>query len=111
MRNLVGIFFRLVICTFFPAIAFAMPGEEQVISGNADFAQVGEGSLEITTSDKAIINYESFNIAENERVRFIQPGSKSCVLNRITGEDPSSALLHKYPESSLEGVKRKKDCD
>jgi filamentous hemagglutinin family protein len=40
-------------------------------------------------SDKAIINWNSFSIGSGEAVRFIQPGSSSVVLNRVTGIDPS----------------------
>lgn len=76
----------------FSVAAVALPQGELVVSGEADFVRVDEGSLHVTTSEKAIINYESFSIGEVESVRFIQPSSKSCVLNRVQGSDPSSIL-------------------
>ena len=40
---------------------------------------------EITASNRSIINYQSFDIAQPETVHFIQPGIESTVLNRISG--------------------------
>ncbi|MBM3198360.1 MAG: filamentous hemagglutinin N-terminal domain-containing protein, partial [Chlamydiae bacterium] len=92
MRNFVAAFFRLAILMLFPAVAFSLPQGEQVVHGEAVFTPGEGGALEVSVSDKAIINYDSFNIAELERVRFVQPGSQSCVLNRVVGGDPSSIL-------------------
>src|SRR3989338_6540196 len=91
MKSFIAAFFKIAVLILFPAGAFALPQGEVVVHGEATFVQ-GEASVEVTTSDKAIINYESFSIAELERVRFVQPGSSSCVLNRVVGGDPSSIL-------------------
>ena len=72
---------------------FAMPQGEKVAAGQADFAS-SDGILQITVSDKAIINYQSFSINEAEHVQFIQPTTKSSVLNRVTSQDPSQILGH-----------------
>ena len=37
-------------------------------------------------------NYKDFQIGSQEKVRFLQNSTKSCVLNRITGENPSQIL-------------------
>ena len=75
-----------------PIVAYTLPVGEQVVNGSAVFSEEMGGSMEIQASDKAIINYDSFNIGKEEKVRFVQPGSDSCVLNRVMGKDPSSIL-------------------
>ncbi|USN99057.1 MAG: filamentous hemagglutinin N-terminal domain-containing protein [Phycisphaeraceae bacterium] len=57
--------------------------------GNATFARRGN-STTITASDRAIINYQSFNLNRSESVRFIQPGAQASVLNRIVSGMPTS---------------------
>ncbi|MBL9031140.1 MAG: filamentous hemagglutinin N-terminal domain-containing protein [Phycisphaerae bacterium] len=64
------------------------PTGGQVASGSATIRQQG-ATTTITASNGAIINYQSFNIAAGETVRFVQPDASSRVLNRVTGPDPS----------------------
>jgi filamentous hemagglutinin family protein len=52
------------------------------------FEQSGNSTV-ITASDKAIINYSSFDIARPEIVEFVQPASTASVLNRILSENPT----------------------
>lgn len=40
-------------------------------------------------SDKAILEWSSFNVAAGDRVLFVQPSAASIVLNRVVGGDPS----------------------
>src|ERR1700722_3670126 len=70
----------------------ALPKVKEVARGNAHIEGNQSNHLRITASDKAIINYESFNIAENQQVTFIQPKSSSAVLNRVQGGNPSSLM-------------------
>ncbi|MBS0627354.1 MAG: filamentous hemagglutinin N-terminal domain-containing protein, partial [Verrucomicrobia bacterium] len=78
----------------FLAIAplFSLPEKETVTTGQADFHSSDKNSLQITASDKTIINYQKFNIAEGEHVQFIQPSASASVLNRVTSKDPSKIL-------------------
>jgi len=62
---------------------------KEVVSGSAQIEGNQSTHLQITTSDKAIIHYDSFTISENQKVTFIQPKSTSAVLNRVKGGDPS----------------------
>ena len=71
-----------------------LASRENVAAGQADFVSSDEHTIQITASDKSIINYQSFSINEAEHVQFIQPTAKSSVLNRITGSDPSQILGH-----------------
>ncbi|MBS0627255.1 MAG: filamentous hemagglutinin N-terminal domain-containing protein, partial [Verrucomicrobia bacterium] len=84
-------FLNLMWPLLFSTVAFSLPQGEQIVHGQAEIAR-GPRTFSITTSDKAIINYGSFNIGEKERVEFIQPSSTSTVLNRVVGSDPSSIL-------------------
>ncbi|MFH1782960.1 MAG: filamentous hemagglutinin N-terminal domain-containing protein [Candidatus Omnitrophota bacterium] len=64
---------------------FALPEGQEVESGTATFQQPNENTLIITADDKAVINFNSFDIAPNETVTFNQPTNTSSVLSRIIG--------------------------
>lgn len=68
--------------------ALAGPQGEQVVHGSAQFIRNGDQTL-IRTSDVAIINYSSFDLASWESVQFLQPGASSRVLNRIQSGMPT----------------------
>ncbi len=61
----------------------ALPEDPQVVEGEASFHAVDEQTLHINASDRSIIQYESFNIGENETVQFFLPDSQASSLNRI----------------------------
>ena len=69
----------------------ANPQGEQVVAGSADFSRSGS-TLQITTSDKVIINWGDFSIGSGEITRFLQPSSTSSALNRVISGNPSSIL-------------------
>ncbi len=71
-----------------PVSVTALPQGEQVIQGDAEFHLDGS-SYSITAADKTIISYDSFNVAKQEHVRFIQPSKDATLLNRVVGSDPS----------------------
>ena len=73
------------------APAMANPHGAEVVAGSASLNAAGS-ALSITTSDKAIINWQGFSIGAGETTRFIQPGATSAVLNRVVSGDPSSLL-------------------
>lgn len=68
---------------------YAAPSGEQVVRGNVQFSRDG-AITRITASNGAIINYRSFNIGAGETVQFIQPNSRSRVLNRVLVNDPTT---------------------
>lgn len=70
------------------ADALAQIDGADVTHGTATF-EVDGSVTTITTSDTAIINYQSFGIAAGETVRFVQPSATSRVLNRINGAAPT----------------------
>src|SRR5665647_38434 len=68
------------------AAAVANPLGAQVVGGNASVQGQGTANVTVTqTTDKAIINWNTFNIGANEATRFVQPGLSLIALNRVTG--------------------------
>ena len=60
-----------------------------VVSGQAAINQIAPNVTNITASDRAIIEYQKFNISNQATVNFLQPSSSAAVLNRIIGNSPS----------------------
>jgi len=70
----------------------ALPISGTVAAGAANISS-STGSMIISQSTpNAIINWQSFNIGQNEAVHFLQPNSSSISLNRVLSSDPSSIL-------------------
>lgn len=78
----------LVAALLAPPAAWANPSGAQVVNGDVSIQQSG-ATTTIRASDQSIINYQSFSIAPNETVQFVQPGAQARVLNRVTGVDAS----------------------
>ena len=96
---LIGVFSWIVSILICPAWGYALPEGGEVVGGAATIQAAGpcEGcdpnQMNIYQStDRALINWNQFNIGANEGVRFVQPGSESVALNRVTGIDPSTIL-------------------
>jgi filamentous hemagglutinin family protein len=69
-----------------------VPQDGSVVGGNdvATITKGGVGVLNINQFEqKAIINWDTFNIGKNAVVNFIQPNARSTALNRVVGSDPS----------------------
>ncbi len=71
---------------------FAAPTGGQVVAGSASIVHNGTLSTVNQTSQKAVINWQSFSIAAHETLNFVQPGRDSIALNRILGQDASQIL-------------------
>src|SRR5438132_12131955 len=71
------------------SVGFANPKGESVVAGQAGFTRAGS-SLKITTSDRAIINWQDFSIQNGETTQFSQPSSSSVTLNRVVSGNPSA---------------------
>src|SRR5438309_8650618 len=67
----------------FPVALIALPSGNEVVSGKVHFSAESEQTLVVTASDRAIINFQNFDIALGEKVQFIQPNSSATVLNRV----------------------------
>jgi filamentous hemagglutinin family protein len=77
-----------------PGLAQAeLPSGATVAGGAASIANLDANHQRITqTSDRAIINWQTFSIGASDYVQFIQPSTSSVALNRITGGTSSSIL-------------------
>ncbi len=76
----------LILSLLSPSIAFALPTGYEAVSGDITFNVVNDNTLQITsTTNQAIINYDTFNIGFGETVQFFTPDSTSSILNRVFG--------------------------
>ena len=80
----------LVLISGMTGLSHANPTGGNVVAGGATIAQPSSAVTEVTqTTNRAIINWNSFSINTGERTQFYQPSASSWVLNRVTGGDPS----------------------
>ena len=74
-----------------PPALYANPNGEQVVGGAAGFSRPDAATLIVNqNTDRAVINWNSFSIANGELTRFVQPSSSSAVLNRVVTANPSA---------------------
>lgn len=78
-----------------PVDALETPAGEQVVGGAATFDRPDPGVLNINQStDRVVIDWQSFNIGEKAKTEFFQPSSSALAVNRVVGkgEDPAQIL-------------------
>ncbi len=82
----------LVLPSATPAFAqSALPAGGKVVSGAASISQPSATALTVNqTSPSAIVNWNSFSVGQGNTVTFNQPGASAAILNRVTGNTPSS---------------------
>ncbi|QYU67165.1 filamentous hemagglutinin N-terminal domain-containing protein [Leptolyngbya sp. 15MV] len=82
------------------ALAFALPALAQpapnarpqggsVVAGQAAIGHAGNTTTITQSTDRAAINWQSFDIGAQQRVQFQQPGAGSVTLNRVMNQRPS----------------------
>jgi filamentous hemagglutinin family protein len=69
--------------------AGALPTGGQVSAGQAAIATSGSAMTVTQTSQRAAINWQSFNVGSNASVQFNQPNASAVVLNRVVGNEGS----------------------
>lgn len=67
----------------------ALPTQGQVVAGQASITESGTHQIISQTTDKVAINWQTFNIGEDSKVTFVQPGASSIALNRVLTNDAS----------------------
>jgi len=72
--------------------AYALPMGGTVSAGAAGISSTNTSLTVNQSSQNAVINWQSFGIAQGESVTFQQPDSSSVALNRVLGADPSAIL-------------------
>ena len=75
-------------------LAQAAPGGSQVTAGTGTVTQSGNTTTIVQSSANLALNWQSFNIAANESVNFIQPSATSIAVNRILGNSASRIFGH-----------------
>lgn len=75
-----------------PVATNALPVGGVVGAGQASVAVNGAQMTVTQTSDKAILNWQGFDIGAQAGVTFIQPNAASIALNRVSSADPSQIL-------------------
>jgi filamentous hemagglutinin family protein len=73
-------------------IADTLPTQGAVQSGVATISTIGNQMTVKQTTDKAIIDWQSFSIGFKAGVNFIQNDANSVALNRVIGNDPSRIM-------------------
>jgi filamentous hemagglutinin family protein len=77
----------------FPTLVFALPQGGEVISGTVGINTPNANNMAINQgSDQAIVNWQGFDIGQQESVTINQPNRNSVILNRVIGENPSAIL-------------------
>lgn len=70
--------------------AGTLPQDPTVAAGNASFAQSGKTLTVNQTSNRAVIDWRSFDIGANAQTNFNQPSAGSIAVNRVNaGTDPT----------------------
>ncbi len=69
-----------------------MPAVQWVTAGGAQLGATANSLTVRQQTDRAILNWQNFNIGRGNTVRFEQPSSSSVALNRIHQADPSRIL-------------------
>lgn len=80
---------------FFPALALAQPAPNarptggQVVAGSAVIGGEAGRTIIQQSTDRAAINWQSFDVGRNQAVQFQQPATTSVTLNRVVTPNPS----------------------
>ncbi len=72
-----------------PGVVFAAPTGGVVSAGDAAIAQTGPYTIVNQNTDRAIIEWQGFDVGKTEAVTFHQPSAGAVILNRIHDQKPS----------------------
>lgn len=68
----------------------ALPINGQVVAGSATISSPNANTLNVQqTSNRAVINWDSFNVGAQATVNFQQPNASAVVVNRVVTASPS----------------------
>ena len=93
VKNSRGVVGLLILSQFNFAIAQtapnALPTGGKIVAGNATISQTqtaNSATMNINqTSQRAVVNWDTFNVGKNAQVNFNQPNAQAVTLNRVTG--------------------------
>ncbi|BGE88059.1 MULTISPECIES: beta strand repeat-containing protein [Methylosinus] len=72
-----------------PRFAAANPTGGVVVDGSANISSAGSVTNVAQSTNRAVIDWQSFSIASGETVNFLQPSALSVTLNRVVGNESS----------------------
>jgi filamentous hemagglutinin family protein len=72
----------------------AQPTGGVVVGGAASIRQTREATTIDQASQRAAVNWQTFNVGSEDTVMFDQPSASAVALNRVTGPDPSQIAGH-----------------
>ncbi|WP_189241322.1 beta strand repeat-containing protein, partial [Polynucleobacter asymbioticus] len=79
--------------TILPVPKITLPTGGQVVAGSATISSSSTANTAVMninqTSQRAVVNWDSFNVGKNATVNFNQPNSSAVTLNRVTGGSAS----------------------
>jgi len=75
-----------------PVAATQLPIGGQVNAGQASISQSGNTLNINQTSQRAVVDWNTFNVGKDATVNFQQPNAQSSTLNRVTDSQPSQIL-------------------
>ena len=87
-----------------PLFAQTLPQGGKVVAGGASIGKASAAGLTVQqSSNRAVIDWNSFSIGLGETVNFVLPGASSATLNRVTGSTTSAIAgeLHSNGELYL----------
>ncbi|GLQ95029.1 hypothetical protein GCM10007901_39820 [Dyella acidisoli] len=76
------------------AYASGGPIGGQIVGGSGQIQQIGNVTTIHQNSSTLSLNWQSFNIAPDQTVNFVQPGSDAIAINRIFSSTPSDIYGH-----------------
>ena len=68
----------------------ARPHGGQVVAGGAQIGQTDAATTVTQSTQRAAVDWRSFDVGAAHSVTFAQPGATAVILNRVTGPDPSA---------------------
>ena len=75
-----------------PVANSQLPSGGQVNAGQASISQSGNTLNVNQTSQRAVVDWNSFNVGKDATVNFQQPNAQSATLNRVNDTQPSQIL-------------------
>ena len=75
-----------------PVAANQLPTGGSVNAGQASISQSGNALTVNQTSQRAVVDWSSFNVGKDATVNFQQPNAQSATLNRVMDTQPSQIL-------------------
>lgn len=96
-----ALFAAAALTLFCTQVSYANPEGGVVSAGSAQITNPSPNTVQINqTSDKAVVNWQSYNVGQHEHVHYQQPDSQSITLNRI---NPASGVSKIYGSITANG--------